>query len=545
MRMQSRRGPLLLAMAASLTLAAFLANNVERAAAGEEAAKEAPKVLIPLAKGFNLDEQYNTYYPLLAAGYKVDIAGITMDPILKSHKDEEPSDWDVMPTITLAEVDPKAYIALTIPGGHSPERLEEVPEAVAIAKAFYDAGKPISAVCHGPRLLGKAGVLQDRAIACWNEVRNEVPDRWKAGDMGVYVDQAVVVDGHLITSRYPYDMVPYMQRFLAMLADNGGLPTREAPGAILALDAKPDRKLKMATQYTLQALGHPVEEVRYYHWPKWVEEKKDLSSMGALLFLGGKDWPKKQEEFKTLVETYLKQSKGPILATEASKGVIAEAGLPVDRVVVLPDAPTEAAIAIGKATAEVQGAPKVQQPYDAAIVVRPGFDERVILPLKTYLESLGKKVTVLGDEAGWERGMGGLLTEIDGVWTDPPAMVESPILIAPGGMAPDGTEIGKKKSGVDDKRLLWLLEQHEKGATLLVAGTDSVDIARDPRFKGKKFATTAQMRWGFGKSGGKFTDEPALESTERVYSVSGPEGLPVLMRLLTPVLAGDEKAASE
>ena len=90
---------------------------------------------------------------------------------------------------------------LVIPGGGAPENLRIHDEAVAFSKEFVESGKPVGAICHGAQLLISAKVLKGRQLTCVNKIRDDVIN---AG--GIYVDDPLVEDGNLITSRVPGDL---------------------------------------------------------------------------------------------------------------------------------------------------------------------------------------------------------------------------------------------------------------------------------------------------------------------------------------------------
>ena len=93
------------------------------------------------------------------------------------------------------------FDALVIPGGGAPENLRINEGAVAFAKRFVESGKPVASICHGPQLLISANVLKGRTTTSVNKIRDDIKN---AG--GMYVDQAVAVDGNLISSRTPADL---------------------------------------------------------------------------------------------------------------------------------------------------------------------------------------------------------------------------------------------------------------------------------------------------------------------------------------------------
>lgn len=117
------------------------------------------------------------------------------------------TDWgvDIKVDLPLKRARPEDFDALHIPGGViNPDKLRMIPEAVNFVKAFFDAGKPVGAICHGPWLVIEAGAARGRRIASWpslkTDVRNAGAD-WR--------DEPVVNDGNLVTSRNPDDIPQY------------------------------------------------------------------------------------------------------------------------------------------------------------------------------------------------------------------------------------------------------------------------------------------------------------------------------------------------
>jgi protease I len=129
---------------------------------------------------------------------------------------------DPIANLTLDDVNASDYIGLVLPGGNSPGNLEKHERALQICREFMRAGKPVSAICHGPRLLIRAGLLKDRLATCLFSVPNELADQWVAGEYGRYLDEPVVVDENLTTSRYPYDLLPFTRTTVHQLARAGG-----------------------------------------------------------------------------------------------------------------------------------------------------------------------------------------------------------------------------------------------------------------------------------------------------------------------------------
>lgn len=103
---------------------------------------------------------------------------------------------------TLSDVNAADYDALILPGGQiNPDLLRINRDAVALIQAFYSAGKPVAAICHAPWLLIEAGVVKGRRLTSYNSIKTDVIN---AG--AHWVDEPVVVDQGLITSRDPGDL---------------------------------------------------------------------------------------------------------------------------------------------------------------------------------------------------------------------------------------------------------------------------------------------------------------------------------------------------
>ena len=83
----------------------------------------------------------------------------------------------------------------------NPDKLRMQPQAVAFVKAFFDAGKPVAAICHGPWTIIEAGAARGRRIASWPSLQTDLRN---AG--AEWVDQEAVVDGNLVSSRKPDDI---------------------------------------------------------------------------------------------------------------------------------------------------------------------------------------------------------------------------------------------------------------------------------------------------------------------------------------------------
>jgi len=111
---------------------------------------------------------------------------------------------------TVSEADPDDYVGLVQPGGvANPDFLRGDEKAVAFFKAFFDAGKPVAVICHGPWMLVEAGVVDDRKVTSWPSLKTDIRN---AG--GEWVDEEVCVDGDLITSRKPDDLPAFCRQLV-------------------------------------------------------------------------------------------------------------------------------------------------------------------------------------------------------------------------------------------------------------------------------------------------------------------------------------------
>ena len=126
------------------------------------------------------------------------------------------TEWgDELPVDTpLAQARPEQYDALLLPGGvMNPDRLRMQPEAVAFVKHFFDAGKPVAVICHGPWTIVEAGAARGRRITSWPSLRADLRN---AG--AEWLDQEVVVDGNLVSSRKPDDIPAFNREMVGLFA---------------------------------------------------------------------------------------------------------------------------------------------------------------------------------------------------------------------------------------------------------------------------------------------------------------------------------------
>jgi protease I len=121
---------------------------------------------------------------------------------------------------TIEEVSPDDYDALLIPGGvGNPDQLRGDENVVSFVRSFHEAGKPMAVICHGPWVLVESGVVRGRRVTSWPTLETDI--RNAGGD---WVDDEVVVDGNLVTSRKPDD-IPAFNREMVRIFSGERVPT--------------------------------------------------------------------------------------------------------------------------------------------------------------------------------------------------------------------------------------------------------------------------------------------------------------------------------
>ena len=151
---------------------------------------------------------------LMAKGATVRLASPSLTPIQATVHDDPGK--TIRPDLTIAEAKAEDYDALLLPGGvRNPDALRTDQAAVALIKAFAQAGKPVAAICHGPWLLVEADVVRGRRVTSWPSIRTDLRN---AG--AEVVDEAAVTDGNIVTSRKPGDVEAFTEARLIELIDS-------------------------------------------------------------------------------------------------------------------------------------------------------------------------------------------------------------------------------------------------------------------------------------------------------------------------------------
>ena len=171
------------------------------------------KVAILVADGFEQIELAEPKGALEAAGAVTKIIAPATGKVQGWKHDDKGDAFNV--DLKLGDADASDFDALLLPGGvKNPDKLRTLPEAVQFVKEFFDNGKPVAAICHGPWLLIEADVVEGRQITSWPSLKTDLTN---AG--ADWVDREVVVDSGLVTSRKPDDIPAFNQKMIEEFAE--------------------------------------------------------------------------------------------------------------------------------------------------------------------------------------------------------------------------------------------------------------------------------------------------------------------------------------
>ena len=166
------------------------------------------KVACVLARGFEDSEFRQPYDALKQAGHDVTIVGTEAGQQVNGDKGRETATVER----SFSDVTPDQFDALFVPGGVSPDRLRANPAAVSFVRSFFDAQKPVIVICHGPQIFITAGTYKDHRMTAWKTIQSDL--KLLGADV---VDEEVVVDRNLVTSRQPQDLPAFIREGLKLL----------------------------------------------------------------------------------------------------------------------------------------------------------------------------------------------------------------------------------------------------------------------------------------------------------------------------------------
>jgi protease I len=185
------------------------------------------KVAILAADGFEEVELTKPRKALEDAGAKTSVVSIKSVKIQGMNHADKGTTVDV--DLTLEDAKPQEFDALLIPGGlMNPDTLRSNDQALEFVRHFFRQGKPVAAICHAPWVLIDAEVVSGRTITSWPAIRTDVRN---AG--ATWVDEDVVVDNGLVTSRKPDDIPAFNEKMIEEFGE-GRHPVATKPAAKVA-----------------------------------------------------------------------------------------------------------------------------------------------------------------------------------------------------------------------------------------------------------------------------------------------------------------------
>ena len=165
------------------------------------------KVIKLVEEMFNVFEFWYPYYRLKEEGVEVTVVGSGSAEVYTGKP------------CTQAKVDTSAgnvyaenFDGIIIPGGYAPDMMRRYPAMIKLVQDFYNANKLVAAICHAGWMLASAGILSGRKVTSFFAIKDDLIN---AG--AKWVDQAVVVDGKLVTSRVPDDLPAFMKAVIDIL----------------------------------------------------------------------------------------------------------------------------------------------------------------------------------------------------------------------------------------------------------------------------------------------------------------------------------------
>src|SRR3982751_2975662 len=203
------------------------------------------RIAVLATDGFEMVELVVPAAAMRLAGATVDVISIHPGRIRGMNLHEPASTVGV--DLTLDQANPADYDGLLIPGGFvNPDLMRQSARARSFVRAFGESGKPIASLCHGPWVLASAGLLDGRRLTSWPGLRDDLVN---AG--ATWLDEPLVHDGNLVTSRGPQDMKPFVTAIIRLFAGR---------------DLEPEFPTSRATESAPQAQEPPRLVVDVMRW---------------------------------------------------------------------------------------------------------------------------------------------------------------------------------------------------------------------------------------------------------------------------------------
>lgn len=165
------------------------------------------RIALLAADMFEDVELWYPYYRLLEAGHEVDVVGCEEGT---AHRGKKGS--SVTTTRRAADVSAEDYAAVVIPGGFSPDYMRRCPAMVELVRSAGGMGRTVAAICHGPWMLASAELVYGKQVTSFPSIQDDLVH---AG--AEWMDQEVVEDGNIVTSRRPDDLPAFMRTVIAAM----------------------------------------------------------------------------------------------------------------------------------------------------------------------------------------------------------------------------------------------------------------------------------------------------------------------------------------
>ena len=165
------------------------------------------RIAILLEDMYEDPEYWYPYYRFLEAGAKVN--SIAPETKVYTSKYGYPATAD----LTAKDAQISDFDAVVVPGGYSPDRMRRSPEMINIVRDAFRLGKVVAAICHGPWMLASAGALKGKKATCFFSIKDDI-----IHSGAEYLDEPVIRDGNVITSRVPGDLPHFCQEIIKALA---------------------------------------------------------------------------------------------------------------------------------------------------------------------------------------------------------------------------------------------------------------------------------------------------------------------------------------
>ena len=180
------------------------------------------RVAILVAEGFEQSEMVEPRKALEQAGAETEIVSPAQDEVQGWNHFDKGDRFSV--DVEVEEAKAEDYDALLLPGGvANPDQLRTNPHAVQFVKSFVESGKPVGVICHGPWTLIEAGVLKGRTLTSWPSLKTDLTN---AG--AKWVDQEVVADQGLVSSRKPADIPAFSRKLIEEIREGRHAGERRA-----------------------------------------------------------------------------------------------------------------------------------------------------------------------------------------------------------------------------------------------------------------------------------------------------------------------------